>query len=338
MTSSQAVGVLSDPTLTMTILVVDDSLMVRELITQYLEEGGNYIVDTADGGEAGWQKICASPPDMVISDWSMPSVSGIDLCRRVKSDPHLQHIYFLMLTAREAVDDRVMGLDTGADEFISKPINPKELQARVRAGLRLRYLTQSLLAANQQLRVQNELLASLSLTDLLTGVLSPQALEAALPNLLLQVGERPAVPSELEPGLSYRYLSLWVVVLDNLPEIQAAHGNSIAEQVLKIVARRLQSHALPGSHLYRSGEAGFVCVTPGISPERAQALGDSLRQGVVDYPITLGSEFQVEAAVSVGGTLATPDHKPHWQTLMQEAWEAATQARTAGRNQVVQHR
>ncbi len=318
------------------ILVIDDSMVVRELIAQYLE-GGNYILETAADGEAAWAAICQSPPDLIISDWSMPGLSGIELCRRVKSDPSLQHIYFLMLTAREDASDRVLGLDTGADEFISKPIDAEELRARIRAALRVRQLTRSLMAANQRLKEQNNLLASLALLDEETGVLNQRALMMALPGLLQQVGERPpgSLPVDDNYVLYYRYLSFWLLAIDGWEELQAQYNPPILKQMLTVVARRLQSRGLPGSLVYRSAPQEFACLTLGLSPQRAYEFGQTLRQGIGDYPVSLSSELVIPVTVTLGGVVFTQNDNLDTEQVWQQVQTALAKAQSLGVNQLV---
>ncbi len=323
-----------NPTDPVQILVIDDSMVVRELIAQYLEDGG-YILETAANGEAAWAAICQSPPDLIISDWSMPGLSGIELCRRVKSDPSLQHIYFLMLTAREDASDRVLGLDTGADEFISKPINAEELRARIRAALRVRQLTRSLMAANQRLQDQNNLLASMSLLDQETGVLNQRALTSALPGLLQQVGERPpeAVPVDGNYILYYRYLNFWLLALDGWPELEMQYSGEVLRQVLTVVARRLQSRALPGSLVYRAAVNQFACLTLGLSPQRAYEFGQTLRQGISDHPVSLSSELAIPVTVTLGGVVVTKDNGLDGEQVLQQVQEVLSKAQSRGTDQ-----
>ncbi|MCS7225703.1 MAG: response regulator [Gloeomargarita sp. SKYB31] len=317
------------------ILVIDDSMVVRELISQYLEEGG-YILETASNGEEAWAAICESPPDLIISDWSMPGISGIELCRRVKSDPQLQHIYFLMLTAREDAADRVLGLDTGADEFITKPINAEELRARIRAALRVRQLTRSLMAANQRLKDQYNLLASMSLIDEETGVLNERALMSALPGLLRQVGERPPdAPVDENYVLYYRYGSLWLIAVDDWSTWEAQYRPEVRRQVLTVVARRLQSRALPGSLVYRMGPAQFACVTLGLSPKRAYDFGHVLRQAISEHPVSLTTELSLPVTVSLGGVMFTPESVTNADDALAQAHVALTKAQSQGTNQLL---
>jgi diguanylate cyclase (GGDEF)-like protein len=319
------------------ILVIDDSLAVRELIADFLSDAG-YIVETANSAEEGWEMVCENPPDLIISDWSMRGLTGIELCRRIRSDPGLQHIYFLLLTAREDKEDLIQGLDSGADEFLSKPIHREELQARVRAGLRLRQLTLTLVEVNQQLHARNELLASMSLMDALTGVLNRRALETALPGLLQQVGDRQGeVFHESQYFLYYRYLSLWMIEIDNFKEIVRGFGQVVADQVLQIVARRLQSHCLPGSLLYRYSEREFVCITLGLDPTRALEFAETLRDSVGSHPIKLPSGQQLPVTVTLGGSLATPEKEQTMRrkSLMTNAEQALERAKIGGSNRCI---
>jgi two-component system, cell cycle response regulator len=317
------------------ILVIDDSLTIRELIADYLSDSG-YILETLDSAEEGWEKICQMPPDLIISDWSLSGLSGIELCQRIRRDPALEHIYFLLLTAREESTDLVAGLDAGADEFITKPIQRQELQARVRAGLRLRHLTQSLIEVNQQLHARNELLASLSLMDALTGVLNRRALETALPGLLQQVGDRQTeLFQDSQYILYYRYLSLWIVGIDRFKDLLATHGTIVSDQVLQVVARRLQSNCLPGTLLYRYTDREFVCISLGLDPKRSLEFAESLYLAVSDRPIKLPSGQQLSVTVSMGGQMVTRERMLKWKDLLKAAEETMTQARLSGSNQVL---
>ncbi|QIZ70119.1 PAS domain S-box protein [Oxynema aestuarii] len=144
------------------ILIVDDDLTVQLVLRDLLESEGHQV-SVALNGQEGLQRARAEHPDLMICDWMMPVLDGLQVCRQVKADPQLATMFFILLTAREEVDDRVKGLDTGADDFLSKPVEAEELLARVRAALRLHHLTRELSQANQQLatlvEVQRRLLA-----------------------------------------------------------------------------------------------------------------------------------------------------------------------------------
>ncbi|MEB3830065.1 ATP-binding protein [Phormidium sp. CCY1219] len=145
------------------ILVVDDDGVTRLLLKRNLQLEGYQVILAKDGAE-GLQLAREERPDLIICDWVMPHLDGVEVCGQLKADPELATIFFILLTVREQLGDRIEGLDAGADEFLSKPIENEELLARVRAGLRLRQLTQQLSQANKHLSalvaVQQRLLAT----------------------------------------------------------------------------------------------------------------------------------------------------------------------------------
>ncbi len=150
------------------ILVIDDDPTVRAVLKSTLKKQG-YDVTVASNGEEGIIQAQLLHPALIICDWMMSQLDGLEVCRRIRSTPELATTFFILLTARGAArgeeDDRVRGLDAGADEFISKPIEMNELKARVRAGLRLHQLNQDLQSKkqaleqlNQDLRTQKQIL------------------------------------------------------------------------------------------------------------------------------------------------------------------------------------
>ena len=132
------------------ILIIDDDRSVQIFLKRILEKQG-YEVITASTGEEGILRTLDSPPALIICDWIMPGLSGIEVCSLIKKDPRLSTTFFILLTSLDSVDNRVKGLDAGADDFITKPIEQNELQARVRAGLRLHQLSQDLHTQKQLL-------------------------------------------------------------------------------------------------------------------------------------------------------------------------------------------
>lgn len=120
----------------MQVLIVDDSKLVLMALKGLLENAG-YEVLTAMNGEEALKLLETNPCRMVISDWEMPVMNGLELCRKVRADEFSGYIYFLLLTSHGALDEMVQGLSAGADDFIAKPYNPDEVLARLRAGERI---------------------------------------------------------------------------------------------------------------------------------------------------------------------------------------------------------
>lgn len=125
------------------ILIIDDDSIIQTVLKKALQSQG-YEVAIADDGETGLALAEKLRPALIVSDWVMPGLDGLEVCRRVKANPDLSTTFFILLTAQSAVEDRIQGLDTGADDFLAKPIEINELQARVRAGLRLHSLSEDL--------------------------------------------------------------------------------------------------------------------------------------------------------------------------------------------------
>ncbi len=117
------------------ILVVEDESSIRDMLAFSLGRAGFAVDRAADGREAR-ASIADGYPDVVLMDWMLPDVSGLELTRQLKRDPDTREIPVIMVTARAEEDDRVTGLDGGADDYIVKPFSPRELLARIRAALR----------------------------------------------------------------------------------------------------------------------------------------------------------------------------------------------------------
>jgi len=125
------------------VLVVEDDPYFQRVLQKRLT-AERYQVQTASDGREGMKSIVAWEPDLVISDWMMPEVDGLELCQSVKTGLRESAPYFILLTAKGELSDRLLGLETGADDYLIKPCDQAELMARVRAGLRIVTLTREL--------------------------------------------------------------------------------------------------------------------------------------------------------------------------------------------------
>jgi len=120
-----------------TILVVEDEPAIQELIAVNLSFAGHNVLRAHDAGQAR-ALINAELPDLIVLDWMLPDVSGLSLARRLRADERTRHVPIIMLTAKGAEQDKIDGLEAGADDYITKPFSPKELLARIKAVLRRR--------------------------------------------------------------------------------------------------------------------------------------------------------------------------------------------------------
>jgi CheY-like chemotaxis protein len=132
-----------------TILVVEDSPQIRTILDRRLRAAG-YAVALAEDGRQGLEAARRLQPDLIITDWMMPVMDGVDMIRAIRQDSDLHSMYVILLTARVSEDDRITGLDSGADEYLVKPWSDQELLARVRVALRIRMLQRELLRAQRR--------------------------------------------------------------------------------------------------------------------------------------------------------------------------------------------
>ena len=120
----------------MRVLVAEDDPIAQELIRSFLESEG-YEVTVANCGAEAWERFDASPTRFVITDWRMPGVTGLELCRRIREKQDSNYTYVVMLTANHEKGHFISGLAAGADDFVTKPFDPAELRIRMKSGTRV---------------------------------------------------------------------------------------------------------------------------------------------------------------------------------------------------------
>ena len=135
----------------MKVLVAEDEAISRRLLQNYLEKWGHEVTLTENGVEA-WERFQEADYPLVISDWTMPEMDGLELIRRIRSSDRSGYVYVILLTARAQKEDVVEGMDVGADDFVSKPFDRDELRVRLREGERIIRLEQTLAEQNRALR------------------------------------------------------------------------------------------------------------------------------------------------------------------------------------------
>ncbi|MCT7950446.1 SpoIIE family protein phosphatase [Ancylothrix sp. C2] len=237
------------------ILVIDDDPAIRLVLTKALKKQG-YEVAVAKDGKEGISQAELLRPALIISDWMMPLMDGLEVCRWVKSNAELSTTFFILLTARGDVEDRVTGLDTGADEFLPKPIEIDELSARVRAGIRIHELNQDLQKKNQilegltqKLQSQNKILEA----DLADAALYVQSLVPPPMNGKAASIDWRFVPSQQLGGDCFDYYwlddeRLAIYLLD-------VSGHGVGAALLSVsMLNILRSRSLPNTNFYQPHE------------------------------------------------------------------------------------
>ncbi|HJQ19944.1 MAG TPA: diguanylate cyclase [Gemmatimonadaceae bacterium] len=303
------------------ILVVDDHEDNVELLKVRLEAWG-YSVDTAHDGAEALQAVDQSPPDLILLDVMMPTIDGNEVARRVKQNPALPFIPIIMQTALDSTESKVEGLEAGADDYITKPIEFAELKARLRSMLRIKRLQEELEERERQLLEANERLRHMSRTDGLTGLDNRRYIEQQMEQMFAH-GERLAEP-----------LSCVMCDLDRFKSVNDEHGHHAGDAVLKQFAGILKREAREIDRVGRYGGEEFIVLLPGTVLDASVTFAERVRKAVEAHTFVFdGGSIRRTASFGVAG--APHPRVTHGDGLMRAADDALYVAKETGRNRVV---
>ncbi len=294
----------------MKVLVAEDNPVTRRLLQRSLERWDYEVVVASDGTEARQILFSSDAPKLAILDWIMPGIDGVEICRDLRQRDCASYIYTLLLTSKATREDLLKGLAAGADDYLVKPIDPLELQARLRSGQRILALQDQLIAARESMREQ-------ATRDPLTGVWNRR--EA------LDVLQR-------EFHRARRLHAPLVVVmldLDHFKRINDTRGHQAGDAVLTEVARRLLTVMRPYDSLGRYGGEEFMVIAPGCDAQSGLELAERLRESVAAAPVSLLCD-SLAVTLSLGVASLADDADP--ESLIHRADQALYSAKNAGRN------
>lgn len=259
--------------MTATVLTIDDCPSMLSLVSLILQPEGLKVI-TASDWRTGLTLAFETRPDLVLLDVEMPGQDGLEMCRRLKSDPRTSEIPVIFLTAASDVRVKVHGFDLGASDYVTKPFHAKELRARVRAALRSKF-------ARDRLAEEAQL-------DKLTGL-----------------GNKATFDDRLVAALSIaratlRPLSLVLLDLDHFKAINDTHGHVFGDQVLRSIGEILRSSLRPDDRAFRYGGEELAVLLPD-TPSRAAAvvaerLGERIRNAAL---VNRGQRVNVTASFGV---------------------------------------
>lgn len=296
-----------------TVLIIDDARASREALVTMVE-GLGYRAITANSGLEGLRLVKEAQPSLVLLDVVMPSFDGYKIAAAIKAQPRFVPV--MLLTALNDLESKRRGQAAGADDFLSKPPVPLELQIRIAAMLRIKSLTDALDEANKRL-------SELADTDGLTGVANRRRLEQL-------------IASEHERAQRYkRPMSMLVLDIDHFKKVNDTYGHSTGDVALKAVARAVAATLRQSDHMGRYGGEEFVVLAPEVPPGGAQTFGERLRKRVEEVVIPLENEQTLKVTVSIGVVAWDGTGKLDAATLFKEADEALYRAKEGGRNRVV---
>src|SRR5581483_5693906 len=280
-----------------------------------LSEWGYEAVIVEDGGQAAALLQSDQCPRLAVLDWTPCGIDGVELCRQVRASTRSQYIYILLLTARTQSQDIVMGMEAGADDYITKPFNPAELRARLWAGRRILQLQEQLVQAREALREQ-------ATRDGLTGLWNRMT--------ILEILDRELSRACRERGS----VSVVMADLDYFKQINDMCGHIAGDAVLRQAAQRMHANVRQYDSIGRYGGEEFLIVLPGCDLRGGMAQAERMRAALAAAEFVLpegapsvSCSVGVAAATNVSGAIDA--HR-----LVREADAALYLAKRNGRNRV----
>jgi len=298
----------------MKILIADDEPVSRRLIERTLERYGYEVITAGDGAAAILELIKPDGPRLALIDWMMPELDGPEVCRQLRARQGSPYVYMLLLTSKELSEDIVTGLEAGADDYLTKPCEPAELQARLRTGQRILKLEDNLVEAREQMRFK-------ATHDALTSLWDRGAILALL-------------RGELNRTAADFPVSLLMCDVDHFKEINDVHGHLVGDEVLRELSARLTGAVRQNDAVGRYGGEEFLAVLSGCPRHNLEEVAEQVRKAIDATPFAT-SAGNLSVAVSLGAT-TIECWEPHLslEHYLKQADRALYQAKQAGRNRV----
>jgi len=296
------------------VLVAEDDAMFRAILRNWLESWGYHVTIAANGARA-WEILQGrEAPQMLILDWMMPELSGLELCRLIRERNTLPYQYILLATAKDAREGLIQGLEAGADDYLAKPFDHNELRARLRAGRRILTLQEAHIEARQELEFQ-------ATHDGLTGIWNRRAIL----DLLRREFELAA--------RSHKKIGVMMLDVDHFKQVNDALGHLAGDEVLKAITRRIQQSLRSYDLAGRYGGEEFLIVLPDCDDREVRSCAERIRAVVAGEPIAVeGAEMRVTVSV---GTAVLDSQTNTEREVLSAADAALYDAKRSGRNRVV---
>jgi diguanylate cyclase (GGDEF)-like protein len=294
------------------ILIAEDDAVSRHKLKAFLLKCGDEVVVAKDGLEAGLLLQQEDCPKLAILDWEMPGADGVEVCRQVRQKAAEPYIYILMLTAKDRTEDVIAALEAGADDYLSKPLVPAVLKARLLTGRRIVDLQEQLIKAREKLRVE-------ATHDFLTGLWNRPA--------ILEAFQREIGRAAREGGS----LAVAVADIDHFKSINDTYGHSAGDAVLCEVTKAMQSSIRSYDMIGRFGGEEFLIVFPRCESANAMKLAERVRQNVAAQSTRIAGK-SISVTVSLG--VAVFHGAEDAPGLIPGADAALYQAKHLGRNRV----
>lgn len=297
----------------MKVLVAEDNRFFRRLVEANLQQWGHEVVGCEDGSQAWDLLVQDCPPRLALLDWEMPKIQGVEICRRLRALKDRPYVYLILLTAKSRKDDIIQGLDSGADDYVTKPFDPVELRVRLRAATRILQLHEDLTAACEAAEQRAK-------EDPLTGLWNHSAILAIL--------QRELDRSSRSGGR----LGLILADVDYFKRINDSYGHLVGDRVLRSIGQVMRENVRSHDSVGRYGGEEFLVVLPDCCEADVVNLAERLRKAVLADCVRDGE--RILRTMSFGCTCV--DGKPHTclDSVVHAADEALYQAKRNGRNRI----
>jgi len=286
--------------------------MSRRLLQKTLERAGYEVTAVENGRQAADQLCPANGPRLALLDWVMPELDGPGVCREVRSRKEQSYVYMVLLTSKESKQDIVTGLESGADDYLTKPFDPEELKARLRTGLRILDLEDRLIEAREEMRFQ-------ATHDALTALWNR--------GVMMDLLGRELARSRRENVCT----AILMCDLDHFKSVNDTYGHLAGDDVLKETAKRLLASVRSYDFVGRHGGEEFLVVLNNCNPLFALARAEEIRKAISRKPIP-SSSGPVPVTMSLGLLLSQEWGCRPVEELLHEADAALYAAKAAGRN------
>jgi diguanylate cyclase (GGDEF)-like protein len=301
----------------MQILIADDSIVSRHLLDATLRRWGYEVVVACDGNEA-WEILQSeNPPRLAILDWMMPGMTGPEVCKKVRGHSREKDIYtyILLLTSKSQREDLIEGMESGADDYLTKPFDQHELKVRLRPGNRIIQLQNELISAREELREQ-------ATKDFLTHIWNRSS--------ILDILAR-----EVDRGKrDNRPVGVVLADLDHFKSVNDTFGHFAGDAVLREFGRRMTESMRAYDAIGRYGGEEFLVVLPGCDPGCTVSQAERMRTALEQSPMNLNEDSRV-VTCSFGASCWMPGTPVSEETLIRIADDALYRAKREGRNRVV---
>jgi len=297
----------------MKMLIADDDFTSRSILTAVLTKCGFDAVVVEDGG-AAWNLLQRpDAPRLILLDWNMPGMDGVEICRRLRDNNVPDPPYVILLTARDKKSDIVAGLEAGANDYVAKPYDTEELLARIRVGQRMLEMQSKLLEAKDDLKYQ-------AMHDFLTGAYNRRAI---LDQLKAEISRAKRENTSLSVGM---------FDIDHFKNVNDTFGHQAGDEALVAFTRLIQGGLREYDGLGRYGGEEFLVIASGSVGSKSESLYERLRARIAGAEIATNAG-SISLTVSIG--VAPGTGQSTVDALVAAADAALYQAKAGGRNRVV---